>query len=73
MPGPGFFSSPERPTGAYNAARYIPPGGLQTGTALHPPRPGFIGTIGSSVANVQTPPGVTAASTAGRLQLVIGQ
>ena len=69
MPGPGFFSSPERPTGAYNAGRYIPPGGIDTvSTQLHPPRPGFIGTIGSPVSNAQTPPRAAVADKAGKCQ-----
>ena len=66
MPGPGFFSSPERPTGAYNAARYIQPGAIETGTTqLHPPRPGFVGTTGSPVSSAQTPPSATTANKAG--------
>ena len=66
MPGPGFFSSPERPTAAYNAARYIPPGSVDAGTSqLHPPRPGFIATIGSPVPSAQTLPGAAIANKAG--------
>ena len=69
MPGPGFFSSPERPTGAYNAGRYIPPGGIDSvSTQLHPPRPGFIGTIGSPVSNAQTPPRAAVADKTGKCQ-----
>ncbi len=51
MPGPGFFSSPERPTGAYNAARYPSPGAL-----INPPRPGFVGTIAAPTTVAKTPP-----------------
>ena len=61
MPGPGFFSSPDRPTAAYGA-RFMPPGAVDGAAQLHPPRPGFIGTI-ASPATTQTAP---AAATAGK-------
>ncbi len=76
MPGPGFFSSPERPAGAYNAGRFVAPAsGALNGVSpqLYPPRPGFIPTIGSPASATQTAPSAAVANPTGKSLVIFGK